>query len=91
MLVVLAVTLYPVFFFKGFYVIKAYIEYREERDKKDMSNFSISDVVHASVKDKGEKLEDFDSPDETNYLKSKSFLNDNSLVKLEQSSNIIFR
>jgi hypothetical protein len=60
---VLALTLYAVFFIKGYYVIRAYIDYREERIKKEMSNLSISDVVHASVKDKGEQINDNDSPD----------------------------
>ena len=55
-----------------------------------MSNLSISDVVHASVKDKGEQINDNDSPDEKQYLKNKFFLNDQSLIKLNLSQNIIY-
>ena len=63
LIILLAISLYGVFFIKGYYVIKAYIEYREERIKNEMSNLSISDIVHASVRDKGEKLADLESPD----------------------------
>ena len=69
-----------------------------------MSNLSISDVVHISQLDKGEKLADLDSPDEKFKTKQKekthkyahySDVHDNSLTKinlfnLNESTNIIF-
>lgn len=60
MLILLGVPVGIIFLIKGYYIVRRFIEWIQERKRRQLSDISVSDIVHESIKDAKDDKEKYE-------------------------------